>query len=54
MTGPERNSEPLDDFERETMAALARAGEDGTLVSRLTPERRAELERIARNTIACC
>ena len=42
---------PFDEEERETMAALSRAIEDGTLVSELTPERKEELESSARVTM---
>lgn len=42
---------PFDDEERETMEALDRAFEDGILVSHLTPERQAELQEAARNTM---
>ena len=42
---------PFDEEERETMAALSRAIDDGTLVSELTPERKAELESSARMTM---
>lgn len=43
--------QPLDDYERETMAVFEKAFEEGTIVSRLTPERKAELEQAARNTL---
>ena len=43
--------QPLDDYERETMAALDKAFNEGTIVSHLTPERKAELEQAARNTL---
>ena len=43
--------EPFDEYERETMAALDKAFEEGTIVSHLTPTRKAELEEIARNTL---
>ena len=45
------DSQPLDDYERETMAALDKALDEGTIVSHLTPERKAELEQAARNTL---
>lgn len=43
--------QPLDDYERETMEALDKAHDEGTIVSHLTPERQAELQEAARNTI---
>lgn len=43
--------QPLDDYERETMAALNKAFDEGTIVSHLTPQRKAELEQAARNTL---
>ncbi|NKX43090.1 hypothetical protein HCU73_00675 [Roseibacterium sp. KMU-115] len=43
---------PLDDEEREIMEAFDKAFDEGTLVSHLTPERKAELEEIARTTLA--
>ena len=43
---------PLDDEEREIMEAFDKAFDEGTLVSELTPERRAELEEAARTTMA--
>lgn len=43
--------QPLDDEEREIMEALDKAHDEGTLVSHFTPERKAELEAAARNTI---
>ena len=42
---------PFDDEERETMEALHKAIDEGTLVSQLTPKRKAELEEAARNTM---
>jgi len=42
---------PFDDEERETMAALERAFDEGTLVSELTPARKAALEAGARATM---
>ena len=45
------NPKPIDDEERETMKALDRAFDEGTLVSRLTPERQAELQEAASNTL---
>jgi predicted DNA binding CopG/RHH family protein len=42
----------LDDEEREIMEAFDKAFDEGTLVSELTPERRAEIEEAARNTMA--
>ncbi len=42
---------PFDDEERETMDALGRAFDEGTVVSELTPERKAALEAGARATM---
>ncbi len=42
---------PLDDEERNIMAAWNNAYEKGTVVSQLTPERKTELEATARATI---
>jgi len=42
---------PFDDEERETMEALDKAFDDGTLVSDLTDERRAAIEASARVTM---
>ncbi|MDJ0824944.1 MAG: hypothetical protein QNJ16_05515 [Rhodobacter sp.] len=46
------NTEPLDDEEAASMAALDAALEAGTIVSELTPERKAELEAMARATMS--
>ena len=46
------NPTPFDDEERETMEALDKALDEGTLVSHLTPERQAELQEAARNTLS--
>ena len=42
---------PFDDEERETMKALDKALDEGTLVSELTEERRAKIEASARITM---
>ena len=42
---------PFDDEERETMATLDEAFEEGGLVSHLTTERQTELQEAARNTL---
>ncbi len=41
----------LDDEEREISEAIDRAIDEGTLVDHLTPERKAEVEQTARNTL---
>ena len=41
----------LDDEEREISEAIDRAIDEGTLVDHLTPERKAEIEQWARNTL---
>lgn len=46
------DDDPLDQEEAASMAAFEEALEAGTLVSTLTPERRAELEAAARATMS--
>lgn len=43
--------QPLDDEERDLMEAWDKAFDEGTVVSHLTSERKAELEEAARNTL---